>query len=159
MDSEDIPIAWQPTQMFGREFEHVPPQIGAAASEAWACFSIGQYRSAVLMARAVVEATAKDRGATTGNLMAKIDKLYKEETIGKGIMEAAHEIRFMGNDMAHGDFVTDIDKADCTDVLTFLAELLNEVFQRPARLTAFQDQRAARKAQTEAANETTTLEG
>lgn len=123
----------------------MPSPIDAAASEAWACSSIGQYRASVLMARAVVEATAKDQGVTSGNLMAKIDKLYDDEVIGKGVKEAAHEIRFMGNDMAHGDFVTDIGEDECADVLLFLEEFLNEVYERPARLTAFRAQRLARK--------------
>ncbi len=146
LNAHGAAVEWQPVRMVGRRFDDVPSPIDAAASEAWACYSIGQYRSSVLMARAVVEATAKQQEIRTGNLMAKIDALYKAETIGKGVKEAAHEIRFMGNEMAHGDFVTDIGEDECADVLTFLEEFLNEVYQRSARLTAFREQRLARRA-------------
>lgn len=143
--SDEI-ITWYPHRLLGRRFEDVPIAVDAAASEVWACHSIAQYRAAVLMARAVVEAIAKEQGRITGTLVSKIDELYNAEIIGKGLKEAAHEIRFLGNDMAHGDFVVAVTEEECADVLTFLEELLTEVYQRPARLNAFRERRLARKA-------------
>ena len=66
---------------------------------------------------------AKHENFTTGPLVDKIDAMYEAELIGRGLKEAAHEIRFIGNEMAHGDFVTDIDQEDSADVLGFLEEL------------------------------------
>ena len=59
---------------------------------------------------------------------------YPERMIGKGLKEDAHEIRYIGNEMAHGDFVTaDIDEGECADV--------------PATRAKFRQQRTARKQQ------------
>src|SRR5215472_9035430 len=58
---------------------------------------------AVAVARAVVEAVAKDRGITTGNLKSKIDSLHSQGHITASMRDAATEIRFAGNDAAHGD--------------------------------------------------------
>lgn len=87
---------------------------------------------------------AKHENFTTGPLVDKIDAMYEAELIGRGLKEAAHEIRFIGNEMAHGDFVTDIDKEDSADVLGFLEELLVEVYQRNAKLNQFRERRLAR---------------
>jgi hypothetical protein len=57
--------------------------VADAAREAYRCRSVGAHRAAVLLARSVVEASAKDRGVTTGGLLAKIDKLFELGLIGK----------------------------------------------------------------------------
>ncbi|ROR97799.1 uncharacterized protein DUF4145 [Salana multivorans] len=143
IDDPDATPRWLPERVYGKEFPDVPEQIAAAASEAWVCYSIGQYRASAAMARAVVEATAKDKGITTGGILAKIDALYDQEIIGKGVKEAAHEIRFLGNDMAHGDFVASVPEELIADMLGFLDQFLDEAYQRDAKLTRFREQRLA----------------
>ena len=135
---------WHPQQSLGRRFDDVPEHIADAASEAYACYQIRSYRAAILMARSVVEATAKDQGITKGSLYEKIDKLKENEVISKGAAETAHEIRFMGNDMAHGDFVDPVEEAECDDLLNFMSVLLDEVYQTPAKLSRHRQARERR---------------
>ncbi|MBZ2195970.1 DUF4145 domain-containing protein [Occultella gossypii] len=137
-----VGVLWHPFASGHGEPEDVPSPISEAAAEAWTCHAAGLHRAAAIMARAVVEATAKDKGATSGSLMAKIDKLYDDEVIGKGVKGTAHEIRFIGNEMAHGDFVINIGEDTSADLLSFMDELLYEVYQRDAKLSRF---RAARQ--------------
>ncbi len=144
MSGNKTTLAWYPQHTLGRRFEHVPDTIAAAASEVWACYSVAQYRAATIMARATVEAICKDQGAATGNLQAKIEHLYEQEVISRGAKDAAHEIRFLGNDMAHGDFVTAIDEEEAADILNFLEVLLEEIYQRPAQLNAHRQRRLHR---------------
>ena len=80
----DTELNWIPRGGEGRSFEDVPDHIAAAASEAYECFSIGAYRATVAMTRAVVEATAKDRGITTGNLASKIDAMESATLLRPG---------------------------------------------------------------------------
>lgn len=95
------------------------------------------------MARSVVEAVAKDNGITTGALKSKIDKLESEKLIRPVIKDAAHEIRFLGNEMAHGDFVEPVEADEAEDVLNLMSAVLEDVYQIPARVNA---QKAARLA-------------
>ena len=125
----------------------MPTDIGQAASEAYACYSIGSYRAAALLARAVVEATAKDKGHTKGSLVSKIQALEEARTINPSLAEAAHEIRLMGNNMAHGDFMEPVSEEDCDDLLDFMSSLLEEVYQRPTILARRRQQREGRRAQ------------
>ncbi len=117
-------LYWLPDEPLGREFEEVPEHIADAASEAYACFSIRSYRAAILMARSVLEATAKDKGVEKGNLASKIDALADKGVISPQIKDEAHEIRYLGNDMAHGDFAKDkgVEKGNLASKIDALAD-------------------------------------
>ncbi|MBI9114298.1 DUF4145 domain-containing protein [Sanguibacter suaedae] len=138
-------LEWHPSKVEGKQFPDVPEHIASAADEAYRCFSISALRAAILLGRSVVEATAKDKGIVKGTLATKINGLEAAGHIRPLIAETAHEIRFLGNDMAHGDFIEPVSDGQAADVLAFMDEVLNEVYQGPARVNA---RRAARIAPT-----------
>lgn len=129
----DENITWVPKAGEAPPFDDVPPHIAEAASEAHACASIGARMASILMARTVVEATAKAKGITSGRLVSKIDELATQGLVRNSTKDAAHEIRHLGNDMAHGDIDDSPAQVDVDDVLALMDEVLNEVFQGPAR--------------------------
>ncbi|MBO3663119.1 DUF4145 domain-containing protein [Microbacterium stercoris] len=134
---------WEPVAPVGKAYEDVPAAISAPADEAYRCLSIDAYRAAVLMSRAVIEATAKKQGIKTGRLVDKIDALAERGHIRPLVAEAAHAIRLMGNDMAHGDFAsTAISRADAEDALVLMDEVLNDVFAVKNRLEGLLARRA-----------------
>jgi hypothetical protein len=139
-------ISWQPRVGTGREFPDVPEHVGQAADEAYQCLSIGAHRGAASLARSVVEATAKEKGIKTGRLVEKIDKMYERGLIREHVRDGAHEVRYLGNDMAHGDFVEPVEREEAEEVLELMAEVLNEVFQSPARVERRKAARLAKKA-------------
>ncbi len=140
--------SWLPRHGDVREFEDVPEHIAQAASEATLCLSVGAYRAVGALARAVIEATAKDRGAKGSNLEKRIDALREAEHIRPHTQEQAHEVRHFGNEMAHGDFVEPVTKEEAEEVIELMAEVLEEVYQSPARL---QKRRSARLAKSDPA--------
>ncbi|MFF7251685.1 DUF4145 domain-containing protein [Streptomyces microflavus] len=135
---------WLPASVSGRSFDDVPPQIGSVADEAYRCASIGAYRGAVALARAVVEATAKSKGITANGIANKINKLYEQNLIREHVKEAAHEVRFGGNSVAHGD-LDDLTSEEAEEILMLMSEILEEVFQSPARVQRQRQKRLARK--------------
>ncbi|MFE2751158.1 DUF4145 domain-containing protein [Actinosynnema sp. NPDC059335] len=137
-------LKWIPAKGTPKPYEDVPQHIAAAASEAHECHGIGAYRAAVQMARSVVEATAKEKGITKGTLVQKIDEMDTQRLLRPHIREAAHEIRHLGNEMAHGDFVQPVTEEESEETLGLMAEILNEVFQSPARVERRKQARAAR---------------
>lgn len=134
-------LDWHPRTVASPGFADVPDHIARAAKEAHEAKSINALMAAILMARTVVEATAKERGIATGNLIKKIDQMNKEELIRKSTAEAAHEIRHFGNDMAHGDIDDLPSDEDTSEVLTLMDEILNEVYQGPARTARVKNKR------------------
>lgn len=137
--------SWLPKLKQSRHFPDVPKHIADAATEATLCLSIDAYRAVGSLARAVVEATAKDKSATGGNLAARIDALATAGHIREHTKEQAHEIRYFGNDMAHGDFADPVTKEEATEVVELMSELLNEVYQSPARLDRVRAARQVKK--------------
>lgn len=138
-------LTWLPVKGVGRQFSDVPEHIASAASEAFEAASIKAHRAAVLMARSVIEATAKAKGHSRGSLADKIDAMRQADQIREHVKEAAHEIRHLGNDMAHGDFVVPVSKEEAEEVLDLMAEILHEVFQSPAKIEARKRARLARQ--------------
>lgn len=137
---------WVPAHGARREFPDVPEHIAAAATEATLCLSLEAFRAVGSLARAVIEATAKEKGITSGSLWTKIDAMYDAHLIREHIKEAAHEVRYFGNDMAHGDFVNPVTKEEAAEAVELMAEVLHEVFQSPARVARVREAREAKKA-------------
>ena len=140
-------VLWLPKVPQGREFADVPTNIAGAASEAYSCQSVGAYRAAVLLARSVIEATCKDKGIMEGSLKRKIDGLEESRLINPTLADLSHEVRLMGNEMAHGDLDATIDAEDCDDLLEFMSALLEEIYQRPISLARRQELNRQRKAE------------
>lgn len=151
---DNKPLTWTPEKIGGREFPDVPDHIASAADEAFRCWSINGLRSSILLSRAVIEATCKDKGVTKGQLKTKIDDMHAKGFIRSFTQEAAHELRYLGNDMAHGDFVDEVDHDDAEAVLDVMAEILNEVYQGPARSMRMMIKRTAAREKTEGADTT-----
>ncbi len=138
---------WFPQHAEGREFTDVPEPIASVASEAYQCASIGAFRGAVALARAVVEATAKAKGISTNGIASKINELHSQGFIREHVREAAHEVRFGGNEVAHGDLAQgSLDKEEAEEILVLMSEILLEVFQSPARVERQRQKRLERKA-------------
>jgi hypothetical protein len=143
-------LEWLPRRIPTKSFPDVPPEIAATASEAYACrWMANGRRAAVLMARSVIEATAKDLGITDGKLIAKIDAMLAQGFIRPHVRDGAHEVRYLGNEMAHGDFVRPVSPEDADLVLTLMSEVLGDVYQSPARVARAQAAREERKRQAE----------
>ena len=139
------PLAWVPIVGVGRNYPEVPEHIAQAASEAHACQSIGAHRAAVLLARAVIEATAKAKQITTGMLYSKIEKMHEHGLVSELVRDQAHEVRYLGNDMAHGDFVEPVSAEEADEILGLMAEVLHAVFEMPAQLLRRKEARLAKE--------------
>lgn len=145
VNDDEPPILW-PKAVTYRTYGDVPEAIASAASEAHQALSAKAPRAAVAMARAVVEATAKDKGITSGNLQSKIERLQADEHISEAMKEAAHEIRFAGNEVAHGDLVEEpISLEEATEVVELMDAILERVYQEPAKVARVRASREARR--------------
>lgn len=137
-----------PQHVGGKAFPDVPPPIAATANEAHQCLSINASRGAVALARAVVESVAKAHGVTSGVLTKKIDKLAELGVISENMRDAAHEIRFAGNEVAHGDLVDEpISCEEASEVLTLMDAILMRVYQEPAQVARVRERRRERTAE------------
>jgi hypothetical protein len=91
--------------------------------------------------------TTKDKQISSGNLRAKIDALAEQNFIRAHVQAIANGIRDYGNDMARGDFVAPVVAEESEMVIQLVGEILDEVYQSPARLAAVQAAYQARNQQ------------
>jgi hypothetical protein len=138
---------WKPSASETMDYPDAPAHVGSAATEAYECASLKHNRSAVLLARSVIEATAKEQRITSGRLYEKIEALATQGLIRANIKNAAHSVRELGNDMAHGDFVTPIGDEETRLVIELMGEILNDVYQSDARIRKAQAAVRIRKQQ------------
>lgn len=137
---------WWPKHVGGKDFPDVPEHIASAANEAHQCMSIGAHRGAIALARAVVEATAKDHKIVKGALDKKIDEMAEKGVISDPMRDAAHEIRFAGNEVAHADLADEpISEDDAEEVLALMDAILTRVYQEPAQVARVRERRKERK--------------
>jgi transcriptional regulator len=98
------------------------------------------------MARATVEATAKDKGITQGSLESKIDHLAASGHISEAMKEAAHEIRLAGNQVAHSDILNEpISVEDAAEIVELMDAILERAYQEPAKVARVRASREARQ--------------
>lgn len=129
-----VNLHWLPKGSSAPTFGDTPANISAPAREAYRALDHSAYRAAILMARAVLEAICKDHGITSGRLVQKIDAMKEADHITKSLQGAAHAVRILGNDMAHGDFVkTDPTKEQAKQVLAIMRQFIEQLYEQPAQ--------------------------
>jgi hypothetical protein len=134
-------VEWYPTSVSAPAFPDAPDQVARCAIEAYQAASIGANIAAILMARTTIEATAKHHGITKGRLIKKIDDMAAAELIRPALKRAAHAIRILGNDMAHGDVDELPSSEDVEDTLKLMTMILAEVFEAAALTDAILERR------------------
>jgi|GEM_PF-1044823 len=147
INEQNSNVMWLPRIGVAAEYSNVPSYIASAASEAHECASIGAFRAAILLARTVIEASAKSKDIITGTLKDKITKMAVANIIRPMILETAMGIKDFGNEMAHGDIEKDVTIEDATEILELMSVVLNEVFQIEAQTRSLRARLMDRKAQ------------
>lgn len=145
-DDDEVTI-W-PVVVARMDYPDVPEAIARAAREAHQALAASAPRASVVMARATIEATAKDKGITSGNLVSKLEELQAAGHISEAMKEAADEIRLAGNEAAHSDIVAEkISIADAGEIADLMDAILERVYQEPAKVARVRVSRLARNAQ------------
>lgn len=145
-DSGSNIILWCPEPSSAPELGAVPDLIRRPAEEVYQAKDTGAWRASILMGRAVIEAIAKDHGVTEKiSLEKKIDKLHEKGIILASTAEDTHEVRHLGNEMAHGDFSTEVTAEDVDDVIAIMYDLIEQLYISKARRERLREKREARK--------------
>ena len=137
-------VEWSPMSAPAPDYPHVPEHVGRCAIEAHMAHGVGANAASILMARTTIEATAKSKGISKGNLFEKIEKMRDGGVIRPATLTLAHAIRVIGNDMAHGDVEELPTEEDATDALHLMDLILEEVYQATAIADEILARRAAR---------------
>lgn len=90
-----------PPKLLDFDAANVPVRIAGALEEAIACHAAGCHRAAAIMIRRTLEELCQDRGAAGRDLKARLADLGTKVVLPKELLDAADQLRLLGNDAAH----------------------------------------------------------
>lgn len=109
----------------------VPGKIVKTFEEALLCHQVEADTASAMMIRRTLEELCDDQGATGDNLKERIALLGKKITVPKELIDAADELRLLGNDAAHveaKDFA-EIGTNELEVAIQFTKDLLRSTYQ------------------------------
>ena len=113
----------------------LPEKVQRVYKEAEKTFEAGIWGAAMERYRKAIEQACKDKGQTSGKLVAKIKKLRDTGQITQDLNDWAHEIRIVGNEAAHDDPLPDDNaKKEATDIRLFCELFMTYVYTLPKKL-------------------------
>lgn len=109
----------------------LPDQILSSLEEAVSCHAAGAYRATALMVRRVLEELCEERTATGKTLKDRLGNLGTNVVIPKELLDAADELRLLGNDAAHIEAKSydQIGEPEAALAVELAKELLKAVYQ------------------------------
>jgi len=107
--------------------EEIPEPIHSEFGEANLCFAIGAYKACVSMCMTVLEALWQQQNASS------LNDLKSKGIISSRLFDQATEIRLWAGIVKHKLIHETVTKEETEELLTYLEEILHDVYVRPAR--------------------------
>jgi hypothetical protein len=120
-----------PNERLDFEPTGIPSKILATFEEALSCHSVSSFRAAAIMVRRTLEEICADRGAVGDNLKQRVAALGAKIVVPKELLEAADELRLLGNDAAHleAQIYDDVGREEVEAAIELAKEMLKAVYQ------------------------------
>ena len=109
----------------------IPARILASFEEAIKCHSISCFKASALMVRRTLEEVCGDQSAKGKDLKERIAALGEKIIVPRELLEAANELRLLGNDAAHleAKVYDDVGKVELDLAIELTKEILKAVYQ------------------------------
>lgn len=120
-----------PPEIIDFDATNLPDDILSSLEEAIKAHAAGCYRAAALMIRRTLEELCDDKSATGKDLKARISALSSVAVIPSELLNAADELRILGNDAAHIEAKSydKIGEEESELAIELTKELLKAVYQ------------------------------
>jgi len=120
-----------PPEVIDFDSTNLPPQILSSLEEAIKAHAAGCFRACALMVRRVLEELCDDKHATGSDLKQRLAALSTSVVVPKELLDAADELRLLGNDAAHisAKNYDSIGTEQATLAIELAKELLKAVYQ------------------------------
>lgn len=120
-----------PPEVIDFDSTNLPQAILATLEEAIRCHAAECYRASALLVRRVLEELCQDKNAAGADLKSRLQQLTGSVVVPKELLDAADELRILGNDAAHVEakVYDSIGKEEATIAIELAKELLKAVYQ------------------------------
>ncbi len=118
----------EPIQLYplarGARLHGAPTNVRNAFREAVSCLErAGASTATAIMCRRTLEVLCAQHGASGRDLKTQLEALHASDFIDRNLLEWATELRFLGNEAAHG--VGEVDRKDAKDAVEFAEAMLS----------------------------------
>lgn len=138
---------WWPTPGSTDLDPDVPTEVGSAYAEGIRALAVRAPRAAAVMFRGMLAQIVSNKGSAAAqakhSLYDKLDQMSQDGSLHPSLVEWAKEIRLIGNAAAHPDALDPVSEQEAAELGRLCRQLLNVVYEVPARITR---SRAARGA-------------
>lgn len=120
-----------PPSLIEVRVDGIPHEIAQSLVEAVASHGARAYRASTLMVRRTLEQLCQAKGAKGANLKERIGNLAKHVILPPALLNAADELRILGNDAAHVEAheYDTIDKEHADAAIEVAKKILEAVYQ------------------------------
>lgn len=120
-----------PPEVIDFDATALPQDILSSLEEAIACHAAGAHKATALMVRRVLEELCADRNATGKDLKLRLQNLGSNVVVPSELLDAADELRLLGNDAAHIEAKSydAIGQEEAALAIELAKELLKAVYQ------------------------------
>jgi hypothetical protein len=124
-------IECYPPEVIDFDSTNLPPSILASLEEAIKAHAADCFKASALMVRRVLEELCDDKQATGGDLKQRLAALSQNVVVPKELLDAADELRLLGNDAAHvkAKNYDAVGKDEASLAIELAKELLKAVYQ------------------------------
>lgn len=113
----------------------IPEPIKSEFEEANLCFAIGAYKACLAICMVALESLWRHQNASG------LNDLKAKEVISSRLFDRATEIRLWAGLVKHEFIHEMVTKEETEELLTYLEEILHDVYVQPARLAALTEKR------------------
>jgi len=110
--------------------KEIPEPIHSEFGEASLCFAIEAYKACISMCMMALESLWREQNASN------LDDLKEKGVISQRLFDQANEIRHWAGVVKHELIHETVTKEETEQLLTYLEEILHDVYVRPARSAA-----------------------
>jgi len=124
-------LASYPPERIDFDSTNIPADITEAFKEAITCHSNECYMGAAMLVRKTLELLCLARGAKGSNLKDKLKDLRTQMIISNDLMDAADDLRLLGNDAAHVMSINyyQVSRQESEVAIEVAKEILKAVYQ------------------------------
>ena len=135
------PLLTYPAERIDFDTSDIPANVTAALEEAIACHANRTYKAAGMMVRKTLEELCADRKAKGKNLKTKIRALRKKVVMSTELLDAADDLRLLGNDAAHVKSKTydEVGRDEIEIGIKLTKEILKAVYQQAGLVQELQE--------------------
>ena len=130
-DKHNQELATYPEPLIDFDATNLPPAILGAFEEAIGCHAHRYYKASAIMVRKTLELLCVDKNAGSGSLKERLAKLRDQVVIPEALLDAANELRLLGNDAAHMEYkdFPNVGDQEVQAAIGFTKEILKGVYQ------------------------------